>query len=234
MLNIPSYDWGNVESPWIGVKMDVWDALLKGRAPQVYPPRSTVFWQDKEFSHIYIVARGRVCISIFHADGQQKQLYIACPGAMIGDTDCILSQPYSTTATTITKSELYAIPSKEVQRMFHSEPGLADLMLQYQARKNRLFIAQAAMLSFDRAEQRIAKTLLYLCEAYGRPAEGGTCIHIRFTCAELAAIVNTSRVTVNNVMLDLIRNGVLAKDGGYYIVRQPQALQATAVQMINV
>ena len=230
MLNIPKYDWGNVESPWIGADLERWQVLLQGRAPVKYPAKSNVFWQDKDFSHIYIVARGRVCISIFHADGQQKQLFIACPGAMIGEIDCILSRPYATTATTITKSELYAIPSKEVQRLFHSEEKLADLMLQYEARKNRLLIAQAAMLSFDRAEQRIAKTLLYLCEASGRPVQDGVCINVRFTCAELASIVNTSRVTVNNVMLELVRTGTLAKAEGYYVVRRPQTLQGIAVE----
>lgn len=233
MLNIPNYDWGNVESPWIGVDLSAWDVLLKNRTPQMYAPRSTVYWQDKDFSNIYIVASGRVCISIFNQDGQQKQLYIACPGAMIGETDCILSQPYSTTATAITKSELYAIPSKKVQELFHSEASLADLMIQYEARKNRLLIAQAAMLSFDRAEQRIAKTLLYLCDTYGQSARTGTCIRIRFTCAELAAIVNTSRVTVNNIILEMIRVGTLAKEDGYYVIKKPQELQNLAVQIMD-
>lgn len=125
-----------------------------------------------------------MCISAVHPDGQQKQIYVACPGAMIGEEACILSQPHMTMATTIVQSELYAIPSKEVQALFHSEQKTADLMLQYEARKNRMLISQTAMMSFDSAEQRIAKMLLCLCDAYGHRQADGILIALRFTCAD--------------------------------------------------
>lgn len=233
MLNIPSHDWRNVDSPWIGTHLSTWSHLTAKRIPLKYPPKSMVYSQGDRFSKIYIVASGRVRISIFHRDGQEKQLYIAGPGAMFGESACILEKPHASTATTITRCELYAIPSKEVQRLFHTEARTADLMLQYEARKNRLLTAQVAMLSFDRAEQRVAKVLLYLCEMYGRQEGDGVRIDLRFTCADIAALVNTSRVTVNNVIQEFIRSGILTKDGSFYIVQDPHLLQISALQMLD-
>ena len=95
--------------------------------------------------------------------------------------------------------------------------------------------AEAAALAarIARAEQRIAKTLVYLQRAYGQPVAGGVRINLHFTCAELAALVNTSRVTVNNTLLELTRAGTLAKEGSLYIVRDVRALQDLAVQMLD-
>lgn len=225
-----SHDWGNVDSPWIGADLSIWSILLEGRKSVKYPARSIIFGQEEPFSHIYIVAQGRVCISVFHSDGQQKQLYIACPGAMFGENACILSHPHATTATAIVATELYAIPSKECQRLFHSQQQIADSMLQYLARKNQMLTAQAAMLAFDRAERRIAKTLLQLCDTYGTARPEGILIGVRFTCNDISAIVNTSRVTANNVMISFGRMGVLAKENGYYLVRDMGRLQQLAMQ----
>lgn len=233
MLNIPSHDWNNVNSPWIGTHLSTWRHLFENYIPVNYPAKSMVYSQGDPFSKIYIVATGRVRISIFHKDGQEKQLYIAGPGAMFGESACILEKTHASTATTITKCRLYAIPSKEVQRLFHSDARTADLMLQYQARKNRLLTAQIAMLSFDRAEQRVAKILLYLCETYGTQEEAGIRIGIRFSCNDIAALVNSSRVTVNTVLQEFARSGIIFKDGGNYVVRDFQQLQNAAMLMLD-
>ena len=233
LLDISSHNWGNVESPWIGADLSIWSHLIRDRTPIRYPAKSCVFWQGREHSTGYIVAKGRVCISAFHEDGKQKQIYIATPGAMIGEEACILSQPYMTTATAIVTSELYAIPSKELQALFHSEQRTADLMLQYESRKIRMMISQTAMLSFDSAEQRIAKMLLCLCDAYGKQVPEGILINLSFTCTDLAGIVSTSRVTANNVLLDFARAGVLSKESGHYLIRKPEYLQGIVSQLLE-
>ena len=227
--NILSHNWGDVNSPWIGADLKIWDILLEGRKKVHHPAGSIIFSQEDPFAFVYIVARGRVCISVFHSDGEQKHLYIACPGAMFGENAYIVRSPHGTTATAIVGTDLYAIPSKECQRLFHSQRQIADSMLQYVARKNQMLTAQAAMLSFDRAEQRVAKTLLQLCDTYGIPTPEGQCINIRFTCTDIASIINTSRVTANNVMASFDRMGMLTKRNGHYVVLNIDKLQEIAV-----
>lgn len=229
MEELLSHDWGNVDSPWIGAELSIWAVLLEGRKPVRQPAGVVIFRQEDPFANIYIVARGRVRISVLHSDGTEKHLYIACPGAMFGENACILSHPHGTTATTIVETDLYVIPSRECQRLFHSQQQIADSMLQYIARKNQMLTAQAAMLSFDRAEQRIAKTLLQLCDAYGRERPDGVLIGIRFTCTEISAIVNTSRVTANNTLMSFDRMGILTRQGGCYLIKSIDRLQELAV-----
>ena len=194
---IPSRDWGDLESPWISTDLSTWETPLRHGRLREYQPREQVFRQGEDFSSVYIVESGRVRVSVCHADGQEKTLYVADTGAMIGESDCILGQPYSSTATVVLPSRVRAVPSALVQELFHADPVFADWLLQYQARKYRLLLGQNMTLSFDRARQRVAKTLLYLCGQYGRQKEDGIWLTNRFTCSDVAGITNVSRVSVN-------------------------------------
>ena len=110
-INIDSYDWGNVNSPWIGAEPHIWNLLTQGRPVLQYPAKSVVFSQGDPYRDAFIIMSGRVRHSIFSEVGQEKQLYIACPGAMIGEISCILSKPHSMTATAIVPTGLIKIPS---------------------------------------------------------------------------------------------------------------------------
>ena len=87
---IPSRDWGDLESPWISTDLSTWETPLRHGRLREYQPREQVFRQGEDFSSVYIVESGRVRVSVCHADGQEKTLYVADTGAMIGESDCIL------------------------------------------------------------------------------------------------------------------------------------------------
>ena len=137
---IPSRDWGDLESPWISTDLSTWETPLRHGRLREYQPREQVFRQGEDFSSVYIVESGRVRVSVCHVDGQEKTLYVADTGAMIGESDCILGQPYSSTATVVLPSRVRAVPSALVQELFHADPVFADWLLQYQARKYRLLL----------------------------------------------------------------------------------------------
>lgn len=90
---IPSRDWGDLESPWISTDLSTWETPLRHGRLRDYQPREQVFRQGEDFSSVYIVESGRVRVSVCHTDGQEKTLYVADTGAMIGESDCILGQP---------------------------------------------------------------------------------------------------------------------------------------------
>ena len=225
---IPSRDWGDLESPWISTDLSTWETPLRHGRLREYQPREQVFRQGEDFSSVYIVESGRVRVSVCHADGQEKTLYVADTGAMIGESDCILGQPDSSTATVVLPSRVRAVPSALVQELFHADPVFADWLLQYQARKYRLLLGQNMTLSFDRARQRVAKTLLYLCGQYGRQKEDGIWLTNRFTCSDVAGITNVSRVSVNLIFREWEEAGILTRAHGRCCIRDPEELRRLA------
>ena len=228
MIDMSRCVWDNLESPWLEADLGAWKPLTQDRTPLHYAEQETIFWQNEGSPCLYIVASGRVCISRFHSSGQERHIYIACPGAMIGESACILNCQQSTTATAIVDSTLYCIPYTDFGQQFRSDPALAQAVLQYMVRKSEAFVHQIALQSFERAEQRIARTLIYLCDCYGKPVNGGIQISIHFTCSDVASIVNTSRVTVNNAMSSFAKQDMITKLNGYYIIKDLEKLQSLA------
>ncbi len=228
MNTFPSYDWGNMNSPWIKTDLNAWGPLIRGRVPVKFEAGQDIFWEGKEFRYIYIVASGRIVVSLANENGDEKQLYIACPGAMFGEVSCILSSPHIAVARTIVKSELYCIPSKITQEIMHEDSAINERMIQYEALKCRILMNHISMLSFDEASVRIAKILLCLADTYGVRTSDGIRIDMRFTCTDLAGIVGSSRVTVNNTLLRFARDGVLEKRAGHYMILRPKMLRSIA------
>ena len=83
-------------------------------------------------------------------------------------------------------------------------------------------------LSFDRARQRVAKTLLYLCGQYGRQKEDGVWLTNRFTCSDVAGITNVSRVSVNLIFREWEEAGILTRAHGRCCIRDPEELRRLA------
>lgn len=215
---------GNLDSPWLSMDIKIWGDLIKDVPRTRIRKGADIIWSEKEHSNIYIVAWGRFCIRLLHESGLQKHLYIACPGAMIGEIDCILGYSHTLTATAIVESEVYCVSHKKLLTQFQTNQTLANHLLRYGARKNRMLINQIAMLSFENASQRIANLLIYLCDNNGVETPEGIWLNLPFTCAEMAAIANTSRVTANNTLLALIEEGILEKRNGRYLVKDIERL----------
>lgn len=167
---------------------------------------------------MYIVESGRVRVSVCHTDGQEKTLYVADTGAMIGESDCILGQPYSSTATVVLPSRSGGAvgtgagavpwPTRCLRTgCFSTRPGMV-----------RLLLGQNMTLSFDRA-RRGGKTLLYLCGQYGRQKEDGIWLTNRFTCSDVAGITNVSRVSVNLIFREWEEAGILTRAHGRCCIR---------------
>lgn len=81
--------------------------------------------------------------------------------------------------------------------------------------------------------ERIAKTLLYLCDTYGVVTSSGIKLNISFTCNDIADVVNVSRVTVNNTMSAFRRDGIIKKADSRYYIKDLERLQGIPVEMIE-
>ncbi len=166
-------------------------------------------------SGLYVVEKGRFRITSYHEDGNEKQIYIAEEGSLCGESECISSLPYMTTALAITNSTVYHIPVTDLFNKMAQSPNLTRLLLEYEVRKNAMLQNQLLSLSFDNASIRIARTLLDLCQRYGRQNQSGTRLTVKFTKSDIAGLVGTSRVTASSEFTKLERNGWISKKNGF-------------------
>ena len=211
-------------SPWLREDLSVWNNLTYNLQPKFYEKETLVFQQQDILKNLYIIASGRVRITLFDHDGNEKAIYIAEEGTLIGEEAIILEHPLNTSAIVIVDSYIYEIPVADLFNKIHSDHRLNSKIMKLLAYKNMMLINHLEELSFCDAFQRVVITLYNLVQRYGVEIEEGIKINIKFTHEELSGIVNTSRVTVNNICTDLTNRGIMYRYKGHYIFRDVDCL----------
>jgi len=208
-----------VLSPWVTWDIDKWKKFYDGIPLKKYSKKSSIFNQGDTSENLYIVASGRVRIAFYTADGGEKHLYIAEKGCLFCENALFSDKKFFYSAVAIVDSEIYDIPKSRVLDVMKNNWDTTLELLQFTARKNLMFLGQITDLSFTQSVERIGKTLVNLCNQYGTAEEDGIRINIRFTHQDVAAIVATTRVTVSNVFNYFIDEGILARSGSYFVVK---------------
>ena len=212
-------------SPWIHLDLSYWEDLLQDQIPRLYRKKTFLFQHGDPAEHVFIIKSGRVRITSYNADGNEKQLYIGETGSICGELDCIQNQLYNASAFAIVDSQVYCLPYKVFEKRLRNNWSLTKKLMQMLCRKNNIFMEQILELSFTQSVQRVARILLNIAAEYGQDLpDGSVRIGIRFTHQDIATMINTSRVTTNNIINDFSEKGIIFREGGYYILKDTARL----------
>lgn len=211
-------------SLWIRLEMGVWGDLLKKQYLRRFNEDTFIYQQNQEAKTIYIVQTGRVRITSYLRNGNEKQLYIAEKGCSFGESDCFIGGHFNTSAVTIIKSQIYAIPFSELEEAARKNWQLMWNIAGVISRKNNVLARQVLDQSFGQSYQRVVNVLLNLGREYGIEVPEGLKINIHFTHQDVANITNASRVTVNKIFHDLAADNIICRQNGRYILCDQEAL----------
>lgn len=220
--------WTQNVSPWIRIDLKEWEPLINGYTPVLYRKKSFLFHEEDPSSFVYIIKSGRVRLTSFRSDGSEKQFFIAEEGCICGEGGCLMRHPHESSAVAIVDTEVYRISSQELELAMKQDWHLTNLIMQVFCRKNSILANMVLELSFTQSLQRIAQLLINLTRQYGTKEESGCRINIRFTHQDVASMINTSRVTVSNIFTIFYERGLLKKEGGCFILCNPEAMEAIA------
>lgn len=213
-----------VTNPWVKLSDKSWDCLTEGLYPTRFDKNTVIYHQGDLLRFAFIVKSGRVRLSYYSENGEEKGILIAEKNCMFGEAAALPGYTTYYTATAIVDCELYLIPIPKLVSTIKSNPDLAMELIMLMARKMRIYSAQEIELSFTETYTRTCHALLYIADTYGKETEKGILINIKFTHQELANMIHASRVSVANVFSELTKNGILVKEDGYYVIQKPDEL----------
>ncbi len=206
-------------SPWITCDINLWKSLYADSLPRLYKKNKIILHQNSECEGIYIVVSGRIRVTVLEPQGNEIQLCIAEKGSICCGASAILRLPNLYTCIALTDCQCYFIPLNLLLKQLKVNPSLNMNFMEYLARKNAVLTQKVTELSFMQSSQRIASLLIALCNQYGKEEQRGTKISIKFTHQDVAGMVNTSRVTVSNVINYFIKKDIVEKVDGHFIIK---------------
>lgn len=156
--------------------------------------------QGQHPEYLYCLLEGTVRTSILSDQGEEKLLTVYQAGSIFGEASFFDGMPRVSTATAQTDCRIVRLGRQTVDELFRKNPALASTMIAYLARTVRLLSGHVDTMSFQQANQRLAKLLL------NYPSSGDV-IHV--TQDELASALGVSRVTVSRILRSFSHKGFL-------------------------
>lgn len=173
---------------------------------------------------MFVIAAGRVRVSLVSEDGKEVTLGVLGPGETLGEMSLLDGQDCSADAAAQEDCILLVIERAQFTRMLR---GNADLCLRLLAilserlRRSNAALEDMALLDLP---TRLGRLLLRLARDYGDLRAGGTRIEVKLSQKDLSTLVGSSREKVNKQLRQWELDGVLGKDGGRMVIMQPDAL----------
>jgi CRP/FNR family transcriptional regulator, cyclic AMP receptor protein len=180
-----------------------------------------VFHRDDPADSLHLIVRGRFGARVLTPLGDQVLLDVLGPGDSFGELALLLPDARrSATVSALEDGETRSIFRDDFARLQRSHPGVKDGLLRLLAEQLRRASERLVEAHYVDADTRVRRRLLDLARSYGSANDAV----VPLTQEELAAMAGTSRATVNRVLREEQRRGVVSLSRGRVTLVDPDEL----------
>ncbi len=203
---------------------DELDRMLRFSNVNSYKANEVIFRKGDPGEGMMAVLTGQIRIGVMSAEGKELIHNIINPGQVFGEIALLDGKPRSADAVAIVPTETLVVLRRDFVPFLESDAKLCIRLMTVLCEKLRLTTELAEDFMFLELRQRLAKRLVRLAELYGRPWRQGIIINFRLPQRELAAMMGTSRESINKQLRTWAENGWLTVDRGNIAIHDMQAM----------
>lgn len=197
-------------------------AVLRRLAEEAHLHRfqegEVIFWQGERGSNCHIVLQGRVRILVTGEDGNELAVRILGPGEIVGEMALFENRPRSATVEALEETQTLELHRDVLIHCLRRSPELALCLLRAMSARLRYATEGAEELASLPVPERLMSKLHKLAEWSGVPVADGVRIVPPMTQRELAALVGTSRESINRALVRLRRRGKVRLEEGWIVL----------------
>ena len=164
---------------------------------KVFAPGATIITAGQNAETIYLIVEGCVRVFVDGRDGQDVVLGLRGPGEMLGEVGLLEGEKRTANVATAERSVLLWSGIRDVQAHLLSSPVMLTNLGHVLVQRLRLATVQTRVLAGLDVRGRLATQLLALAQEFGVQEEKGTVIPLHLKQSDLANMVGTTRVSVN-------------------------------------
>lgn len=185
-----------------------------------------LFREGMEAKYFYFVHAGQIRIVKSADSGRMLALRLARRGSIIGELPLYQSnRVYIFDAVAKTAAEVYAIEYPVLERYLEQNPLLAVNMLKLMARHMRKQHHKFRDLLLYGKKGAVYSTLIRMANSYGRKEDSGILIPLEMTNQELADYSAMSRESLNRLLGEMKRDGVIEYRDSFIFLRDIERLR---------
>lgn len=178
---------------------------------------------------LFLIVSGAVKISLPTEDGGEVILATLRPGETFGELALLDGAPRSASAAAMAPTEVLVLARARFEELLEGVPAMRRALLRTLAAEIRRLTEQVAELHFLDIPGRLAARLLRLAEEGGAPRPDGTIrLDGRITQGELAAMIGSTRQTVNRFLGAFVASGLVRLEPEAIVILDPAGLARVA------
>lgn len=184
-----------------------------------------IFRRGNPGHSMMVVVDGHVRISTASVDGRTATLNIINPGEVFGEIALLDGGQRTADAIALEPTLLLVLLRRDFLPFLEAHPRAAMQLLEVvcgRLRRTTELIEDTRFLDFG---ARLARQLLWLAKAHGRPAPEGTRISLKLSQREIGSLAGASRESTNKLLRAWQQQEIVIIGAGHIIIRAPERLR---------
>lgn len=190
-----------------GVPDEVRRRVLAGARLRRFARGEVVFHEGDPGDTLHLIAKGRVAVRTTTALGDTATLAVLGAGDFFGELALLEERPRTASIVALEKTETLALHRDDFHEIAREFPSVHAFLAQVLGAQVRRLSGQVMDALYVPAEKRVLRRLAELARVYG---DGDGEVMIPLTQEDLATMAGTSRATVNRVLGDAEKAGIVA------------------------
>jgi CRP-like cAMP-binding protein len=170
-----------------------------------------LFRRGEEADAFFVVAAGRIKLSLYAADGAEKVVDVLGPGRSCAEALMFAEAPrYPVTAETLEDSVALRVPSASFRQLLHSNDAACFRMLAELSARLHAQLREIEALTLQNASQRLA---FHLAQRATAPDSDGHLARLPEPRAVIASHLGMQPETLSRVIRQLTDAGLIEAEG---------------------
>jgi CRP/FNR family transcriptional regulator, cyclic AMP receptor protein len=209
-----------------GVPAEEVRELLQIARRRRFARNEVVFHRDDPGDALHLIDKGRFSIRVMTPLGQVATIALRGPGESFGEMALLsVEARRSATVTALEEAETFSVTRGDFERLRHRHPGVNELLLQFLQNEVRVLNERLLEALYVPVEKRVLRRLVDLVPLYRHEDNQAV---ISLTQEALAELAGASRATVNQVLREEERRGLLELQRGKTRILDVETLKKRA------
>lgn len=180
---------------------------------RTFPSGASIYTPSRPPTGMYLLRSGSVKICLDFPHGEEHVFAWAGQNWFVGDPAPLFGhRPAAVSAVCLTRCEAAFWPYSLFETMLRDRPPLAAALVYQSVLTYHLAVQRFEVLMWPSSRLRVLHALVLLVQVFGEwDPVAGCRIPLPLTQTGLGIIANVSRVTVNRVLADLRRQGIVTR-----------------------
>jgi CRP/FNR family transcriptional regulator, cyclic AMP receptor protein len=191
-----------------------------------HPRGGVIFQKGDPGDSMMAVIRGRVKICTYSADGKELVLNLIDRGGLFGEIALLDGRPRTADAVALEETDLLVLSRSRFLPFLAANPEVTNRLFSVLCQRLRQTSEHLEDTLFLEAPSRLARGLLRLAEAFGKPAPNGLRVDIKLSQQQIGSLIGISRESINKHLGEWSQAGHVSVQSGIITIHNRGALEA--------